>query len=222
MKKARILVVDDDPNIRKTVRQALEVQGYEVRTANDGRQALELQRAEPFDVLLLDMRMPRMDGLETISALHVANAFPRIVLMTAFGHIDEVAQGLRHGAMEFLQKPFTPQSLREAVARLLQLQEAPLAPETAYLELLEQARSALSRDDLAGAEAPARRAQDLNPSRPEAFNLLGIVADLRNEWLEAAKNYRTALELDPSYTPAKKNLDRALSADWRSAPPDLG
>jgi DNA-binding NtrC family response regulator len=192
--KPRILVVDDEANVRLTVQEALLAEGYEVETAKNGRKALERHLQRPFDLLLLDLRMPQMGGLETMRALEEVHNFPRIIIMTAFSRIKDVADGIRHGALEFLQKPFTPAGLREAVARVLQRPAHSDAYEDYedYDTILEAARDAIRDEDLDRGLELARRANELAPTRPEPFNLQGVVFDLRNDWMEAAKDYQLA------------------------------
>ena len=112
-----ILVVDDDPNQRMLVRLRLEAEGYRVREASDGEEALESIREEQPGVVLLDVMMPRMDGHETSKAIKtnpLTEHIP-IIMLTAKGDVRDRVDGLDKGADDYLSKPFDP---RELVARV--------------------------------------------------------------------------------------------------------
>ena len=120
---ARVLAIDDDAAICATVRAILERAGHHVVTAQDGRGGLKLLEADRFDLLLIDIFMPEMDGLETIRVLRGSRpALPIIVMsgaMTDGGIPDYLAFGTKLGAIEGLRKPFRPAALVEAVDRCL-------------------------------------------------------------------------------------------------------
>lgn len=116
---ARILVVDDDDSVRSFVVRAMAAGGHDVEQARDGARALERLAAEPFDLLLSDIRMPVMDG---IALAHAARrAFPSlpILLMTGYADQRERADDLAGVVDDVLIKPFTLATIREAVRRLL-------------------------------------------------------------------------------------------------------
>ncbi|HXX91560.1 MAG TPA: response regulator [Acidimicrobiales bacterium] len=114
--RAPVLVVDDDEDIRTSVADILAGQGYEVRTADDGDEALRLIGQEPFAVLVLDVRMPRRDGLAVLDALEHP---PPVVLMSAHS-LDREAKGrLRPKVSTFLKKPFPPRLLIEQIAGIV-------------------------------------------------------------------------------------------------------
>jgi two-component system response regulator HydG len=144
--KPRLLLVDDNPQSLESTRRILEHEGYFVETEGDGQAALDrLQRCltpsgrvsgvlaregqsrEGFDLVISDVRMPKMSGLELFKALQVCRIQVPVILMTAFGQIDEAVWALKHGAIDFLTKPFKRQELIQAVRRgLLQRQEEQL------------------------------------------------------------------------------------------------
>ena len=94
----RVLVADDDPSVRETSARILSIAGYEVRTAVDGFDALaELRRSLP-DVIISDLRMPNMSGLEVLQALSARNELPPTIILTTFDDDQLVLQGLKAGA----------------------------------------------------------------------------------------------------------------------------
>lgn len=125
-----ILVVDDEPPILELVRYTLEDEQIRVLEASDGAQALEAALAARPDLILLDVQMPRLDGLEVCRRLRAdpSLAGTRIVMLTAAGQDADRARGLAAGADEYLTKPFSPLALFTLVRSLLP--EATLWPQT--------------------------------------------------------------------------------------------
>ncbi len=112
----RILVIDDEPNIRRMMRIALETDGYDVEDAGDGKAGLELfGDGSPFDAVVLDQKMPGMDGLETLKEIRRRSPGAAVVMATAYGSIELAVDAMKAGATDFLKKPLTPDTLRGAV-----------------------------------------------------------------------------------------------------------
>ncbi len=111
---SRILVVDDDPSLREVVRYALSRQGYTVSLASDGAKALAAHQADPFDLIVLDIVMPELDGIETCRALRQKSRVPIGFLSSRDEELDRVL-GLEMGGDDYITKPF---STRELVARI--------------------------------------------------------------------------------------------------------
>jgi two-component system, NtrC family, response regulator HydG len=107
----RILVVDDDPNILTTLGMRLEAMGYEVATASDGPSAVEtVQKSDP-ELVLLDLRLPGMDGLEVLSRVKAERPEVEVVLLTAQGSVETAVAAMRAGAYDYLEKPIDAQRL---------------------------------------------------------------------------------------------------------------
>jgi DNA-binding NtrC family response regulator len=120
MTGGRILIIEDEENIRHTMQVALETEGYDVETAIDGPDGL-LRFREPgrWRLVLLDQRMPGMQGLEVLRELKGRDASVPVILITAYGTVDLAAEVLGSGASGFLRKPFTPDELRDVVRQTL-------------------------------------------------------------------------------------------------------
>ncbi|HRK72034.1 MAG TPA: response regulator transcription factor, partial [Micropepsaceae bacterium] len=118
-----IALVDDDRNILTSVSIALEQEGYHVRTYNDGASALTALSATPPDLAILDIKMPRMDGMEVLRRLRQKSDLPVIFLTSKDEEIDEVV-GLSMGADDFIRKPFSQRLLLERVRAVLRRAEA--------------------------------------------------------------------------------------------------
>jgi two-component system, OmpR family, response regulator MprA len=111
----RILVVDDEPAVRESLRRALQLEGYAVELAGDGEEALERVSADAIDAVVLDVSMPRLDGLEACRRLRDAgNAVP-VLMLTARDEVSDRVAGLDAGADDYVVKPF---ALEELLARL--------------------------------------------------------------------------------------------------------
>jgi two-component system response regulator MprA len=112
---ARVLVVDDEPAVRRALERALRLDSYEVALAADGEEALDALATKPADAVILDVAMPRLDGLEVCRRLRQSGDRTPVLMLTARDAIDDRVQGLDVGADDYLVKPF---ALRELQARL--------------------------------------------------------------------------------------------------------
>ncbi|WP_455372908.1 response regulator transcription factor [Limibacillus halophilus] len=116
--QATIALVDDDRNILTSVSIALEAEGFKVRTYNDGSEALRGLASSPVDLAILDIKMPRMDGMELLGRLRETSKLPVIFLTSKDDEVDEVL-GLRMGADDYITKPFSQRLLIERIRALL-------------------------------------------------------------------------------------------------------
>jgi two-component system, OmpR family, response regulator VicR len=127
----RILVVDDENTIRKVVERHFVPKGYEIFTANDGREALEKIRQVDPHVVLLDITMPNMDGLEVLQNLRKIHATVPVIVLTAYDDLSEQTRAL--GAVDYVTKPFEfsylEERVRMAVALYAPLRLPPLRPD---------------------------------------------------------------------------------------------
>jgi two-component system response regulator ChvI len=144
---ANIALVDDDKNILASVSMLLEQEGYHVRTFSDGAAALTALTASPPDLAILDIKMPRMDGLELLRRLRQAQDLPVIFLTSKDEEIDEL-MGLNAGADDYIRKPFSQRLLLERVRAVLRRAEgkgaaAPANGEAAKKEALTRGKLAL-------------------------------------------------------------------------------
>jgi len=125
-----IALVDDDRNILTSVTMALEAEGFAVRTYTDGAEALRGLSAQPVDLAILDIKMPRMDGMELLGRLRKQSQMPVIFLTSKDDEIDEVL-GLRMGADDYITKPFSQRLLIERIRALLRRKELAQSPAAA-------------------------------------------------------------------------------------------
>lgn len=122
-----ILVVEDDEALRDALLVTLEAAGYKVNGADGGPSALQLIGKEPFNMVVSDLRMAPMDGLELLAEIRKRKPGLPVLLMTAFGDVDKAVAAMRGGACDFMLKPFEPKALLEQIAQYAQ----PAAPDAA-------------------------------------------------------------------------------------------
>ncbi|MGV3525316.1 MAG: response regulator transcription factor RpaB [Candidatus Sericytochromatia bacterium] len=118
MKKGKILVVDDEASIRQIVEARLNMAGFEVVTAGDGEEALQVYRQERPHLIVLDIMMPRMDGLQVCRHIRKQDSVP-IIMLTAKGEIPDRINALEMGADDYLTKPFSPRELEARIKAVL-------------------------------------------------------------------------------------------------------
>jgi DNA-binding response OmpR family regulator len=121
----RVLVVEDDATVSEVVGRYLEREGYAVEAISDGRQALERALADPPDLVILDIMLPTMDGLEVCRRIRAKVPVP-IIMLTALGEESDRVLGLELGADDYITKPFSPRELTARVRSVLRRARAPL------------------------------------------------------------------------------------------------
>ncbi len=135
----RVLVVDDDDDIRETLADRIEAEGYEVDSAVDGLQALERLPIFDPDLVLLDLQMPRLDGLQTLARIRAEELDVAVVVISAYGTLEKVVEAMKAGADDFIPKPFDADHLRVVVGRTVERQrlrrENTMLKEEAHLDL---------------------------------------------------------------------------------------
>ena len=231
-REAKVLVVDDDANIRGTVRACLEADGHAVAQAADGAAALDRVRRDVPDLILLDLAMPRMDGIGLLTRLGQQWPHPpaRVVVMTANGSVRVAVQAIRLGASDFLEKPFTPDDLRLSVASVLDEGRGGGGPGgltagATYDAILAGVREALA-DGRAGAAAMLLdTAGTIADADPSFLNLAGVVHEAHGRVANARRFYRRAVSSAAGYEPARLNLvrlDEAERTGRAAAPANLG
>ena len=120
MQQPRILIVDDEEAMRFTLSEALGKEGYVLETANDGEEALQKFKSKPFDLVILDMKMPRMDGLEALRQIKKSDSDSTVIMITAFGSKELALQAINTGAYDYFTKPFDLEEMRVVVRRGLE------------------------------------------------------------------------------------------------------
>ncbi len=119
---SKILVIDDDPMVRKAIERILDRKGYDVVMADDGRRGLKLFESEQPDLVITDIIMPEREGIETIRAIHKIRPGAKIIAISGggrVGNVDFLTLAAKLGAREIIAKPFDPLELTRSVSRCL-------------------------------------------------------------------------------------------------------
>jgi len=162
LKKKRVLVVEDEAAIRRGVVDALTLSGYEILEAADGAEGLRLGRSAEVDLVLLDLLMPRMDGLQVLSELRKTSPALPIIILTARGGEEDRVRGLRGGADDYVIKPF---SARELLARVeAVLRRTPGRPENVPVLTGPSGTVNLARREFVDADGGRKRLSEMEAS----------------------------------------------------------
>jgi DNA-binding response OmpR family regulator len=209
--KMKLLIVDDEKNIRLTLTQTLESAEMEIDSAVNGEEALQKMESQDFRIILLDLKMPGMDGMEVLKKINETRPDIRVIIITAHGTIDSAVEAMKLGAVDFIQKPFAPEEIRSMVKSVIEREVLSDENANTYASYLELAKKAVTDRHFAAAKEFTGKAISIDNGRPEAMNLMGALYEIDNDFPEAQKFYRAALSLDPTYKPAKNNLSRTTS-----------
>jgi CheY-like chemotaxis protein len=201
------------------LRTALESDGYSVSEAANGREALDAIKTHVPDLIVLDLNMPVLDGMAVLEQMKTiaAGVRPRVIVLTAYGSIPAAVKATRLGALDFLEKPITPQDLRQAVKSVLDEPELDVAPDVVvdvpggYELVLSRIRKLLRLAEYETAMSLLMKAADRKDQQSaEYFNLLGVLYEAQGKWRLARKCYDKAMMADENYGPARMNLRRLL------------
>ncbi|UCG94653.1 MAG: sigma-54-dependent Fis family transcriptional regulator [Candidatus Aerophobus sp.] len=117
---ANILVIDDEEVMRDSCKQILSRQGHNVKLAEDGYQGLELLKEKSFDLVILDLKMPGIDGMEVLEKIKESSPETAVVVITGYATVESAVEAMKRGAYDFLPKPFTPEEFRLIIERALE------------------------------------------------------------------------------------------------------
>lgn len=219
-RKARILIVDDEPNVRLVFRTALESIGYQIEEAANGENALEKLGCSHYDLTLLDLQMPCLDGMATLRRIRDTGIEVPVVIVTAHGRIPDAVEAMKLGAIDFVSKPVTPDGLRNIVSEVIhrhattrsttqdRAHDPIVTPATQFYQHMTHAKLSLNHRGFEEAEVYLKQAIALKPDSAEAHNLMGVLHELRCEHDASYQEYRAALRIDHEYEPAKHNMMR--------------
>jgi len=209
----RILLIEDDRKTIDFLRAGLAPEGYEIGTAEDGRDGLLEAATGNFDLLIVDRMLPRLDGLGLVRTLRAANIHTPALFLTALGGIDDRVEGLRAGGDDYMVKPFALAELNARVAALLRRNA--IMPQTPILRVADLELHRLTQE--------VRRAGTLIKLKPREFALLEYLmlhaghVVTRTMLLEAVWNFH----FDPRTSVVESHVSRVRAKINRGAEPDL-
>ena len=208
MNTPSVLIVDDEKNIRLTLRETLKSLHLSVDSAVNGEEALDMAAQQSYDLVLLDLKMPGIDGIDVLRRLRELSPKTAVVLLTAHGNVESAVDAMKLGAVDFLQKPFAPQEIRDLVTQVFARQKKRKEKPEDYEFFVDSARNHIRNRLFDIAVEDLKTAIAIEPCKPHAFNLMGAVSELRGDVTGARKYYRTAYWLDPAYQPSRLNIER--------------
>jgi len=189
MNPTRILIVDDEATLRMTMSDLLARTGREIVTAASGEEALAYLEGSTFDLLIVDLIMPGIDGLQVIDVAKKLSPQAQIIMLTAYGTLESAIQAMRRGATDYLLKPANAPEIEAAVERALQQ----YYEQAHKQELIDQIGSAL--DELRSPGAPSAAPAPSAPRQERFLQARGIIIDLQKHIVTMDGR---ALELTPT------------------------
>jgi len=118
--KKSILIVDDEIHVRDGLSEILQQEGFYVETAKDGNQAISISINKQFDLMISDIKMPEMDGLQLLNEIQKVNPQIRVIMVTAFGDVQTYLKSMKLGAHEYINKPIRIQELKRVISTIMQ------------------------------------------------------------------------------------------------------
>lgn len=190
----KVLVVDDTKNIRMILTKCLELEGYEVTTASDGKQALELFNSHKFDLAFLDIKLPEIRGTEVLRRIREHGIKTPVIIITAYATVKNAIDCTNLGAVAYIQKPFTADRIKTILSEIHNMHHSK-APSDEYEvdAIIALTEEALSKNDYHHAIQMLKTALSIEPGCSKLYLLLGKayegIADPIN-----AKKFKTLYE----------------------------
>jgi len=164
MAEAKILVVDDEASIRFSLKEMLTRDGYVVVTADDGKTALNLIAGKTFDLVLVDLKLPDINGMDVVAALRQQSPDIVVIVLTAHASLETAVEALRHGAHDYLFKPCKTIELRESIRRGLNNRRQAMQQRKLLRQLEQHLSNSLA--NLRAATGTDSETQDVIPDQP--------------------------------------------------------
>ncbi len=199
----RILLVEDEENLRSTIRLNLELEGYDVTEARDGKIAFDTFRSAHFDLIILDVMLPEMDGYTLCRKIRMENTEVPVLFLTAKGSGDERVQGLKLGADDYLAKPFNLQELLLRVSNLVKR-----STKTSEARIQNQTYKFGGNEiNFATYEIRSFRGEKQTVSKRE-INLLKLLIEKKNEVVSREEILKNVWEYD--VYPSTRTIDNYI------------
>jgi DNA-binding NtrC family response regulator len=204
--QVHILVVDDERNIRNNLGMVLEAEGYKVDKASNGDDALLRVKEGRYDIVFVDIQMPKMDGLELLGYLRGLKPKMPVVMLTAYGTVGRAVEAMKLGAVDFMEKPFDPKAVLLLCEEILQREKIGMSGTVD--ELLHLAELARERKAHVEARVYLKTAMQRDLARPEPYYQLGELAESEGHTSHAVHYYYMALDAQSTFQPARDALKR--------------
>lgn len=211
----KILIVDDSKNIRITIQHLLENENHEFDIAMNGEEALDKILTNEFDLVFLDIRMPTMDGMEVLREIRKKGNKTPVVILSAYGTVDNAVEAMKLGVVDFMTKPFTPTEIRELLQSfekreaLTEEDEEP-EKELSLAELEQYVKRLISSEKYEKAMDILKKYLEKYQDSGIIYYYLGLLSESREDFEKALKYYRTALVFNNELVQAEINLSKLL------------
>lgn len=186
----KVLVVDDTKNIRMILTKCLEIEGYEVMTASDGKQALEMFGNNIFDLAFLDIKLPEIRGTEVLKRIREAGIRTPVIIITAYATVKNAVDCTNLGAVAYVQKPFSAEKIRSVLKefdlKAMNIEKTADAP----ADLINSAREFLERNQYDKALEASKAALSIELNNPEIYLLISNTYKGMNQPENAQRFYQ--------------------------------
>jgi DNA-binding NtrC family response regulator len=186
----RILVIDDTKNIRMLLTKCLEHEGYQVETASDGQEALDMFKSNSYDLAFLDIKMSRLSGTEVLKSIREIGIETPVIIITAYATIKNAVECTKLGAVTYLQKPFTAEKIRTVLSEFMnRFEHKGLLTQTE--NILEQSRKLIVAGAFSDALEMLREIIGKEIDNPEVYFLISKVYHGMGNMEHADRFYKT-------------------------------
>lgn len=211
----KILIVDDSKNIRITIQHLLENENHEFDIAMNGEEALDKILTNEFDLVFLDIRMPTMDGMEVLREIRKKGNKTPVVILSAYGTVDNAVEAMKLGVVDFMTKPFTPTEIRELLQSFekreaFDEEEEEPEKELSLAELEQYIKRLISSEKYEKAMDILKKYLEKYQDSGIIYYYLGLLSESREDFEKALKYYRTALVFNNELVQAEINLSKLL------------
>ncbi len=217
MSQIKMLIIDDEINITKTIAASFAKNGYFIQQCNDGNEGLKRLNEEKWDIAFLDIRLPGIDGMKILKQIYENQISVNVIMITAYGSVENAVQAMKYGAVDFVSKPLEPATLRNIVDKIISRQHLSEQSVIEYHEFIELAKLYIKQREFHKAHDAIKKALTQKPESAEAYNLLGAINEVLGDIVAASQAYQMAIRFDADYQPALENLKRITSMEANSA-----
>lgn len=181
----KVLIVDDTKNIRSLLSACLELEGYQVGEANDGKEALDKLQSEEYDLVFLDIKLPEISGTEVLRKARALGIDTPVVIMTAFATVKNAVECTKLGAVQYLQKPFTAGKVRSVINEL---------KENVQIDdnQIRDSKRLIDENKLDEAYDLLKKGLCLEPENAEIYYLMGKILEKKGNFEKAEKFFNTS------------------------------
>jgi DNA-binding NtrC family response regulator len=179
----KVLIADDTKNIRNLLATCLEHEGFVVTDVENGEEALEAFHKDVFDLVFLDVKMPKISGTEVLRRIRELGIQTPVIIITAFATIKNAVECTQLGAVAYLQKPFTTNRIKQV---LMEVMEMPSQHVTVY-HLLQLSYEKINHGNLEDALTTLKKALSIEPTNSQIYEMLSRVCDLLGNVEDAEK-----------------------------------